>query len=308
MLINNELSMEIKKDELEKLGALHYTPREIAMFLDIPLAIAEEEFNNEKSLLNYYIKRGRLMSETKEHLALIDSAQGGNISASERLEKIRRDKSFTTAKEDIFGSINRESIFHKLQDYIVSGAQIDISNDEALYLDTLRLIDSVERHYGRRETIRLLQKKPFNLTFGRAREMMDEATNLFYSEKNVDKKAMRNKRAEMLVEMATLIKKNAKNANDFKVAGDLLVQASKLQQLDKEEPNVLPKEAYQKSIRIFMLEPEKVGLPSISRKQVLEDIQKLAIPEAQKQRITYEANIEDIIPVNELLENAAKKD
>ncbi|MDR2683997.1 MAG: hypothetical protein LBB53_01285 [Prevotellaceae bacterium] len=299
--VNN---IDIKKDDIEHLSALRYSIRDMALFFELPEEVLEKELSDSNSLFSYYFKRGRLIYEIKEQVALLDSAQGGNVTAGERLEKIRRDRSFTVSKEDIFGSFNSEVEFSKLEEYILSGSSTELDNDEQIYIDVLRIIDGMERHYGRRNTLKVLQKT-FNLTFERSRIMLDEATNLFYTDRNQDRKALRNKRAEMLMDMAVLARERSHTSRDLEVAGGLVVQASKLQELDKQEPPVLSQEQYRKPVMIFSLRPEDVGIFGIDRREVLNQIEKnLTVPESVKIRLKHDAHIEDVIPVENLLEEA----
>jgi hypothetical protein len=138
--------------------------------------------------------------------------------------------------------------------------------------------------------------------------MICEAVNLFYTDKNRNKKALRNTRAEMIVDAAIAVRQNAKTSRDFEVYGNMLMQASKLQELDKADAQVLPPGIYRKEVRIYMLEPEKVGMMNIDRNEVAAQIDRLAISETGKNRLRCDALIEDVIPVREYLKEMPVKD
>ena len=163
ILYEGKTEHKLEKTVIEQLGALDYSTEKIAMYFNIPKPYIATELAKEDSELNYYLKRGRLMYEAKEQMSLLTSAGGGNVTAGERLEKIRREKNFEFSKLDIFGSIKNEVQFGKLQDFFQSGGSGKLSNNEALYLECLRFIESVNYHYGDRKTLELLQKPPFNL-------------------------------------------------------------------------------------------------------------------------------------------------
>jgi len=299
---------KLPKDDIEKIGAIGWTAKEIAIFFEIPKECIEIELAKPDSELDYYLRRGFLKSDFEEKSNLLQSAKTGNVTAGERFDKLRREKNFEFSKLDIFGTIKDEAKFNKLQDFLTSGGTVDLSNNEALYLDALRQIESLLYHYGTRKTISLLTKKPFNLGHTKARDMCDEAVNLFYSSKNKNKKALRNKRAEMLEEMAIILKQNGKTAKDFEVAGDLIVQASKLQELDKADAQILPPEVYRKEMRIYMINPEQVGMLGIDRNEVAAQIDRLAITESSKIRLRRDALIEDVIPLNEYFDEQPTRD
>jgi len=241
-------------------------------------------------------------------MSLLTSAGGGNVTAGERLEKIRREKNFEFSKLDIFGSIKNEVKFSKLQDFFQSGGEIKLSNNEAIYLECLRFIESVNYHYGDRQTLALLQKSPFNLGYTKAKDMICEAESLFYTDKNRNKKALRNKRAEMIMDAAIVVRQTAKTSRDFEIYSNMITQASKLQELDKADAQVLPPEAYRKEVRIFMLDPEQVGMLGIDRNAVAAQIDSLQLPEMSKRRFRRDANIEDVIPLKEYLSEQPIKD
>ncbi len=311
ILYEGKSEHKLEKTVIEQLGALDYPAEKIAMYFDIPKPYIENELAREESELVYYLRRGRLMYEAQEQMSLLMSAGGGNVTAGERLEerleKIRREKNFEFSKLDIFGSIKNEVKFSKLKDFFESGGEVNLSNNEALYLEALRLIESFCYHYGDRKTLSLLQKHPFNLSYGKAKEIICESENLFYTNKNRNKQALRNKRAEMLMDMAIVLKETGK-AVDFKIAGELIKEASRLQELDKADAQVLPPEVYRKEARILELEPARVNMQNIDRNEVAAQIDMLKIPETSKMRLRYDAMIEDIVPLKEYLNEQPAKD
>lgn len=307
-LYDGDLAFDIKKDDIEMLGALCYSIEDISMFFEISISIINRELSDPESEFSYYLKRGKLMYDAKEQMALLSSAAGGNTVASERLEKLRRNKGFEITKDDVFGSFKDEVKLDKLMDYIESGSIGDLSNNEALYVDALRLVESMERGYGKRKTVQFLQGKPFNLNYMKARDMIDEATSLFFSSKKIDKQALRNKRADMLEDMAYLVRKTAKTSKDFEIAGNLLIQASKLQELDKADPVKIPAECFRKEARVYMLDPTKVGMEGINRNEVAAQIDNLKITEAGKRKLRLDANIEDVLPIEQMLDDIPQKD
>ena len=174
-------------------------------------------------------------------------------------------------------------------------------------MEALTLYNSMYRKYGRRNTIAFFTKEPFNLKHSRASEMMDEALNLFYSDRNIEKKALRHLKAEQLEEAANIVRDNAQSSKDWEVYGKLLMHAAKLQELDKPDPERLPKEIYQKPFRIYNLDPGAVGIPGINRQLVADQIEMLEIPERDKIRVRKDAMLEQINiqeTINELQEES----
>src|SRR5690606_40218668 len=106
----------------------------------------------------------------------------------------------------------------------------------------------------------------------RASEMYDEAINLFYGNRTINKKALRHKYAERLENAANVVAANAETSRDWEVYGNLMKQAATMQELDKPDVEKLPKEMYLPPVKVYTLEPETVGLPSINRNELAAEI------------------------------------
>lgn len=288
------LSNEDHLLDLERLAALGYSIEQMAMYFKVPLEQFKQAAENSLSTTSFHIRRGQLMSIAKEEMAILEQAEGGNITASQHLARIRRNRGFEISKLDIFGGFEDQSAFQKLEDFIQSAGTVELSKEEAIYLEALTLMNSMDRKYGRRNVIAFFTKRPFNLSYSRASEMYDEAINLFYSDRNTEKKALRNKRAEMLEEAARMVLKMASCSKDLEIYGNLIVQASKLQGLDKDDAPVLPQDVYMKPVRLFSLDPAIIGLPAVNRQEVAAQIDMLEIPERDKLRLRQDAMLDQI--------------
>ncbi|MEQ8548732.1 MAG: hypothetical protein RIC03_12520 [Cyclobacteriaceae bacterium] len=277
------------KEELEKLAALGYSHEEMAVYFQFDQEVFLMAANDANSNIAYHIKRGQLMSIAKEQMALLDDAERGNVTASQHLGKIRRNRGWQMSKLDIFAGMEDKKLIDRLEDYITSGSITKMNVEEAIYIEALTLFNSMSRKYGRRNTIAFFTQEPFNLKYARAREMYDEAINLFYVDRNIEKKALRNQKAEQLEEAARIVFENAESAKDWEVYGDLIMKAAKLQELDKLDPEKLPAELYTPPIRVLSLDTTTIGLPAIDRKALAKEIEDLDIPERDKMRISQDA-------------------
>lgn len=291
--------------QLESLAALGYEPADMALIFKLDETQFCKAAADPASNINFHIRRGKLMSVAKEEMAILEKTEKGDITASQQLSKIRRNRGFEISKQDIFGSFDDKKAYQKLEDFIESGSKADLSSEEAIYLEALTMMHSMDRKYGRRKTVAFFTKAPFNLAYSRASEMYDEAVNLFYSDRKIEKKALRYKKAELLEELARMGLQMVNSVRDLEVIGNLQMQAAKLQELDKPDAEKLPSELYRKQYRVFSLDPEKVGIPGINRQQLADQIDSLEIPEADKLRIRQDARLEDVTfedNINELTE------
>lgn len=285
---------EERKAELERLAALGYSSKEMALYFDVDPVFFLQAANNVESSIYYHIERGKIRSLAMEQMALLANAETGKVDASEHLGKIRRNRGWQVSKIDIFGGFADKRLVQKLSDYILGGSLNDLSTEEALYIDALTLFNSMYRKYGRRNTVNFFTKSPWNLKHSRSSEMMDEALSLFYTDRSVEKKAMRHLFAEELMEAAMVVRDNALTSKDWEVFGNLKIQAAKLLGLDKEDPEKLDKEVYLKPVRLFSLDPESVGLPKVNRQELAIQIEALEIPEREKNKLRQDANLETI--------------
>ena len=93
----------INFEEYEKLAAIGYSPKQIAMYYQIKYIDFEWYFNLVGSPLQYHYKRGQLMQQAKEGIAMAISAETGeNVTQAQRLDKLRREVEFSNAINNIF--------------------------------------------------------------------------------------------------------------------------------------------------------------------------------------------------------------
>ncbi len=94
---------QINFEEYEKLAAIGYTPRQIAMYYKIPSNDFAWYYNLIGSPLRYPYDRGQLVQQAKEGLAMTASAETGeNVTQAQRLDKLRREVEFKNTINNIF--------------------------------------------------------------------------------------------------------------------------------------------------------------------------------------------------------------
>ena len=295
MEINNYISLtEEQLGELEQLAALGYSPEKMALYFKKDKAHFVQVALDVNSNVHYHIQRGKLMSVAKEQMAMLEGAETGDVKKSQQLAEIRRSKGWEMSKLDIFGGGIDKKLLRKLEDYIQGGSVNDLKNEEKIYLEALTLFNSMSRKYGRRNTVKFFTREPFNLQYRRASEMYDEAVTLFYTDRNIEKKALRNMYADRMDEAALIVRDNAESSKDWDVYGSLTEKAYKMRGLDKEDPKKMDKEVYLKPLRHYSLDSKVVGLPEINRQELASQIEALEIPEREKARLRMEANMEQI--------------
>jgi hypothetical protein len=186
------------------------------------------------------------------------------------------------------------SRYHEIAEYIETGSKSNLSDEELEYLDILIKMNSMRRRYGLNETIAFFTKKPFSISLYRAKQMFEESINLFYSDEILDKRAARNLKAEQFEQVAQLALEGAQSVKDLEIWRALQWDSYKARQLDQPDPINIPKELYERPIKIYTMNPVQAKLPPIDRNALAKEIDELDESAADKKRWKQEAMVEDI--------------
>ncbi|WP_294141595.1 hypothetical protein [uncultured Sanguibacteroides sp.] len=294
---------EEKLEELERLAALGYGESEMAMYFDVNIERFIEIAADPASKINYHIRRGILINQAREQMGVMSSAEGGNVQAIQALSKIRYRKDFNAARKDILLNDEiDEGLYHRLEAYVEKGSLSNLHPDEALYIELLALMNGMRRKYGRVKTIKFFCKSPFSLNYSQARAMYEHSINLFYVDSKVEKKAMRELKAQQLEDAADMVLRVAKEPSDYEVYAKLIKLSADIRQLHLPDPVEVPKGTYDRPYQVYTLEPEKIGIDRPDRLVLARQIDSIkGVTEAEKEKAKREANIEDIIPFEEML-------
>ena len=92
---------EIDWDEYELLAGVGYTPEKIAMYFRIDPHLFLSYFMLEGSELKKRYDIGQLQQQAKEGMVALESAQNGNVTQAQRLDKIRKALLFEDQKRKI---------------------------------------------------------------------------------------------------------------------------------------------------------------------------------------------------------------
>lgn len=198
------------------------------------------------------------------------------------------------------------SYFDRLQDYLASGCTMELMDDEMDYYNALYALIGIQRKYGKDNAISFLMHDPFQVKRARAREMYNEAINLFFANDSVENNAHRNMMYDNLQKAAQVVLMNAHSSKDMEVYGNLMIQAAKIKQLDKPDPQKR-KEVNEKPIKIYMLDTQAVGMPQVNRQLLAEQIDSIPdIPEREKVRLKRDAQVIDV-DIIEMLDDQETK-
>lgn len=293
---------------LRRLGALNWSEQEICGYFNFEPLWFHEQWMNPASVISRLVRQGGLQERAKVELAIFSGAQSGDIDSVTKFQQITRDKSFSMSKLDLFGGTADLDAFARIQEYIASGSKGKLSEDEAIYIDLLTMVYSLDARYGKRKTVKFLTSAPFDFTYERAAGVYAEAVEMFYCNRNISKAALREKAADQYDALYHLALDAAKTTKDYEIASNILTQKSKVLNLDKEDPVKLPETQYQKQYRLLSISPEVIGLPAANRDELAGQIDALTdVPAIEKERLRMEASIEDM-DIIKILENVSQEE
>jgi len=83
-----------EKTELERLAALSYSVADMAMYFDKPLKDFRHDAEIEGCVVNYHIRRGKLIVRANAGMKLMELAESGNLTATQQLAKIVKENEY----------------------------------------------------------------------------------------------------------------------------------------------------------------------------------------------------------------------
>lgn len=292
---------------LEAFGALYWSTDDIAEYLGVEdLLWWQGEVGNPVSVISRTIRHGELDKRAMVELGILKGAIGGNDKDVETYRTMMRDKSFALSKLDLFGGTRDMNLWSKIQDYIAGGSKGTLSTREQRYVDLLNLIFSLDRQHGKRNTVKFLTSAPFGYTYSQASTLYAEAVELFYCNRNVSRKALREKTADMFDALYQAAVQSAKTTADYLAAADILTRKAKMLRLDEEDPEKLDPGMYERRPVVLSLDSEDIGLPRADRRRLAELIDRTKIPQSEKKRLEMEAGIVDM-DIVKVLENESQE-
>ena len=164
------------------------------------------------------------------------------------------------------------------------------------------MMNAMRRKYGRAKTIKFFCKPPFSFSYAQSRDMFEQAINLFYVDSKVEKKALRNLKAEQLEEAAEMVREMATKPEDFEVYGKLMKLSAEIRQLNLPDPPEMPKGTFDRPYKVYTLDPALIGINKPDRNELARQIDSIVgATEAEKEKAKRDAGI-DVIPFDEMLD------
>lgn len=174
---------------------------------------------------------------------------------------------------------------------------------EAMHLMFLRI-----NHFGNKETIlkHAMITRP-GMSRYKANEIYNDMLVYFYSDDTIPQKVYRNIYARQQDDIATAIKLMAKTPEDLDRASRVTERAYKMRGLDMPEPPEIPKELFDKPIKIYAMDASFLGEAPINRALLAKQIDDLEdFSPGEKMLMKRDAAIEPIKLFNDEQEDLRK--
>lgn len=97
---------EEERAEIEKLSALGYSHKDIAMYFDWDIVELRRELRNPESVVNYHYQRGKLIVKANSNIKMLEAAEKGNITAIQQLARSMKEKKY----EDLLNSLSDDEL------------------------------------------------------------------------------------------------------------------------------------------------------------------------------------------------------
>lgn len=182
-----------------------------------------------------------------------------------------------------------------LEDWVDKGRSETLPEEMATYLSQLTLVNQLWNACNSpNKIVQKLQVAFPELNGTTARSRMQDAFTWFYLDDNVKKDAYRNMLFEKMMKLVDATILSATGTEDYDRASKILERAYRIKQLDKDDVDELPEEAYKKPFKIYSSDiGDFKDLPEpADRKLLAEYIDQMNLTEAQSIKIRQDAGIE----------------
>ncbi len=183
-----------------------------------------------------------------------------------------------------------------IQDFIANGTQETAPPE---IVDFLHIMEKVRGMYyrfkefnGREAVVNHLVKVDGH-SYYMACKYYDMAMEYFFLDRDVSKKAHRNRLAEKMEKAINLAMVMAKDTRELISAVKELKSVAQILQLDQPDKDEFPQELFDKPFKIYSIDAEFLGLPPINRYELGKQIDEKYPELSEKERIMIkrEANI-----------------
>lgn len=182
-----------------------------------------------------------------------------------------------------------------LEEWVDKGRTETLPEEMITYLEQLTMVNQLwNSQNSPNKILQKLQASYPELDSRTAKSRMEDAFTWFYLDDQVKKEAYRNMLFDKMLKLVDATILSARSAEDYDRASKILLRAYKVKQLDKDEEDTIPNEAFMKPIKVFSLDTSDFeDLPEAPDRKLLADyIDQMNLTTAQALRIKQDAGVE----------------
>lgn len=180
-----------------------------------------------------------------------------------------------------------------ISDFIETGNR---SNVDPVILEYLDLMDKVRGmflrfdKFGSRDHIINHLMKVDGFSRFLASNIYNDALEYFYCDSKISKDAWRNIYAEKMEKVINLAMLAIKDTSDASKVTKMIAEVATLRQLHVEDKEELPEEWFAKPWKLYAMDAEMLGMPTVNRHKIAEQIDNLPeLSEKEREMIKREA-------------------
>ncbi|MEI7723467.1 MAG: hypothetical protein WCK09_00325 [Bacteroidota bacterium] len=276
--------------EIEKLAAVNYSVKQIAMYLDVDPKAFQKEFSNLESKVRYHYDRGLLVTQAELDMANLKRAKDGNMTSIQQWKKDANSQKLDNLKKQVFFD-EEHNEYEQLQGLIERGETGKLPEKVVNFYEQIDFIRCLYNKYESKSFIinAVVVQYP-RLSKYQATQLYYETLNFFNLDNQVKVEAWANIYADRLDNMARI----CYELNDFETARRLTMDSAELRGVGKDKPNQVPDELLDRRPVFYTIRIEDIGVSKINRNDLAAFIDNLDITEREKSKVKREAMIEDV--------------
>lgn len=183
----------------------------------------------------------------------------------------------------------------QIYDFIENGVREDAPSEIVDYLEAMDKVRGmflrIDKWASKDAIVNHLIKID-GLSRYQADKLYNQTLEYFYSDNTISKAAWRNIYAEQMQKVISFAIATMENASDAAKVVKMILEMGKMRQLDEPDKEELPIELFERPFKMYFMNPEDLGLPTIDRKKLAQKIDSWEdLSEAEREIIKREARV-----------------